>query len=383
MRFVLGCCFVLFSLELAAQEPREWTSGNGKYTVRAAVVDVDGESVRLKRVDSGKVIEVPLGKLSDADRSYLQSLESKADSPSERMRPDRAATKPAVDADASIIAETAPAPPTPGEVGIEILGDTQFRLVPFGTIAVPADGMFWRIESHDPPVFISEAKPQGEAVLLTVMPAVADAAQRQAMVKGHYNTLVQQLTDAGFLQLRGTRPDASAEPSDTVSYYLAGELPENGGSRHFLTELKFTDDFTYIFQATAPAQDRAEKLIAVKETFQARGSHPRAQVPQKVVVEVQKRINEMVVLLESGDSEAILKELMPANVYQSLRSDEAKWSAIVRRFEGEKLDRLKKVLASISWDHARYDAEEQSVVFATSPRSAEFKKVDGKWQIQN
>jgi len=53
---------------------RKWTSADGKYTVRADLVKVEGNFAYLKRENSGKVVRVPIDRLSTADRRYIMSL---------------------------------------------------------------------------------------------------------------------------------------------------------------------------------------------------------------------------------------------------------------------------------------------------------------------
>lgn len=52
-------------------EPRTWKSSNGKFTVVATLIGVDGDQVRLKTKE--KEIKVPLEMLSEADQEYLKS----------------------------------------------------------------------------------------------------------------------------------------------------------------------------------------------------------------------------------------------------------------------------------------------------------------------
>ena len=53
---------------------REWTSSDGKYAVEADLVGVDGSKVRLKK-KNGKIVSIPLQRLSREDRAYLSSLQ--------------------------------------------------------------------------------------------------------------------------------------------------------------------------------------------------------------------------------------------------------------------------------------------------------------------
>lgn len=53
---------------------REWADSTGTFKVQAAFVRIEGEQVHLKRDDTGDVITVPVSRLSEADRAFLQSL---------------------------------------------------------------------------------------------------------------------------------------------------------------------------------------------------------------------------------------------------------------------------------------------------------------------
>ncbi len=73
------------TLAFAAALARYWTSSNGKFSVVAELVEVKGDSVRLKKKD-GKIITVPLAKLSKADRDFL-AAKAKAKKKPEATKP--------------------------------------------------------------------------------------------------------------------------------------------------------------------------------------------------------------------------------------------------------------------------------------------------------
>ena len=58
------------------EESRTWKSADGKYETKAQFVEFSGKVAKLKRED-GKIISVPIAKLSDADREYLRTLLAK------------------------------------------------------------------------------------------------------------------------------------------------------------------------------------------------------------------------------------------------------------------------------------------------------------------
>jgi S1-C subfamily serine protease len=51
---------------------RVWKSADGKYTVEAAIVNVEGTSVTLRKAD-GDVINVPVVRLSEADQEFIEN----------------------------------------------------------------------------------------------------------------------------------------------------------------------------------------------------------------------------------------------------------------------------------------------------------------------
>ncbi len=63
-----------------AAEERTWQDATGKFKVAATFLKLDGESVVLK-LANGKETTVPLAKLSDADRAYVDQLQATTESP--------------------------------------------------------------------------------------------------------------------------------------------------------------------------------------------------------------------------------------------------------------------------------------------------------------
>ena len=80
--FFLLLAFVLSTALVASAEVREWTSSDGKFVIEAELVEAGEAEVTLKKAD-GKVIKVPVTKLSAADQEYLAKLNEPApESPS-------------------------------------------------------------------------------------------------------------------------------------------------------------------------------------------------------------------------------------------------------------------------------------------------------------
>ena len=77
--WLVGLFAVSLSLDAAAQE-RTWSSFNGKFKVTGELIERAGTGVKIKRSDNGKVITVPIEKLSEADQQFLDSTKLDGDS---------------------------------------------------------------------------------------------------------------------------------------------------------------------------------------------------------------------------------------------------------------------------------------------------------------
>ena len=56
----------------ASEEFRTWTDDTGSFTLEAKYVGDEGETIRLLRRTDGKIITVPLSRLSEADRKFVE-----------------------------------------------------------------------------------------------------------------------------------------------------------------------------------------------------------------------------------------------------------------------------------------------------------------------
>lgn len=80
------CALPLLILSsLAFAETRQWKDTSGAFSVAAELVKIDQDNVQLRRTD-GKVVTVPIARLSDGDRRYLAALQAKLDKPAAAER---------------------------------------------------------------------------------------------------------------------------------------------------------------------------------------------------------------------------------------------------------------------------------------------------------
>ena len=62
------------SLFTNAEETRTWKDESGLFSIEASLETIDGDSVKLKRADNGTVINMPIARLSEADRQFIAGL---------------------------------------------------------------------------------------------------------------------------------------------------------------------------------------------------------------------------------------------------------------------------------------------------------------------
>lgn len=67
---------VLAANSTFAAETRTWKTADGKFSVEAELVEATATEVTLRRSDNGKVVKVPLSKLSNSDRDWLAKAKS-------------------------------------------------------------------------------------------------------------------------------------------------------------------------------------------------------------------------------------------------------------------------------------------------------------------
>ena len=82
-RSTLVLAILLTSVAALTAQQRTWTDNTGRFSVEAEFEEVKEDSVVLKKA-SGSLITVPVARLSETDREYLQSLDQLASQPSTR-----------------------------------------------------------------------------------------------------------------------------------------------------------------------------------------------------------------------------------------------------------------------------------------------------------
>lgn len=75
-KLILSVLVVSCLVSVASANPREWTSSNGVYKIKAEAIAFDEHTVVLKK-ENGDLVAVELESLSDEDREFVESKEAK------------------------------------------------------------------------------------------------------------------------------------------------------------------------------------------------------------------------------------------------------------------------------------------------------------------
>ena len=80
MQRLICLCLVLLFVPIslnAAEQSRVWTDSSGTFTIDAALLNFDGETVKLKKKD-GKILSLAIDKLCEEDRDFLSEKSGKS-----------------------------------------------------------------------------------------------------------------------------------------------------------------------------------------------------------------------------------------------------------------------------------------------------------------
>jgi len=170
-RIVTLAILVTLCLPAAPLNARQWTDSSGVFTIEAELLDVTGDSVRLRKPD-GQVVTVPLDRLSAADRDYARSAGARG----------QAAAKPALPTREDAIRQKLQQPTKFGFIGtplcqvLEFLSDQHDVNIQIDRRALDDSGI-----ATDTPV----TAPSQQGELGTTFGAVLDSLKLAWIIKHH------------------------------------------------------------------------------------------------------------------------------------------------------------------------------------------------------
>lgn len=240
---VLGTLVLVLNIAVTTAETRKWSSANGKFDVTAELIDVDGESVKLKRND-GKVFDVKLSVLSQEDRDFVANLRQKS-------KP-RVLTLPGV-----------------------------------MSIANPGDGFTWqsggRRVTEGIQAFRLGCGKEGSTSSVTLQLELRKAAsdrERSEAVQSDYQRLLQLFAQAKLEDVKLPNLRISPPIPDRVAYAVSAQTPD-GAPFEFRVIHLFKEN-TYRFHVVANSKGEADMLAEVTTSLKELGTSLQASSGQMV-----------------------------------------------------------------------------------------------------
>jgi len=131
---LMACCCVADESEM-----RTWSDASGKFSVRATLKEKTNTAVSLITAD-GRMVEVPITRLSDGDKAYLASLDMPADDPFAGGVPLEGMTDLVPLVGGTPATDAADSPREPVEFPADTLADLQESVSVGPTMALPGTG---------------------------------------------------------------------------------------------------------------------------------------------------------------------------------------------------------------------------------------------------
>lgn len=254
---------------------REFVSRDGRFKVLAELVSVDGEQVKLKRVDNGKLVTLSINLLSEADKQFItmqldqESADGEEDVVTRTMsledfesnaKGDDAMKTKVVETDISLEERR-------NKIEVRPVQGNVYSLAPFCQID-QLPGFRWQLDSEDPPSF-SAASPDGlETLLVNIESKVTKQIEKRKLANKVFDTLVQRIKTTGFVDIKGTKIGPKKKIRDGIQLKLSALHPPTGDRAHCVIRIKYDDPkHSFVFMAIAQTPDRAAELVKFSDTF--------------------------------------------------------------------------------------------------------------------
>lgn len=356
--------------------PRLWTSSDGEFKVQATLIERSSDSIQIKRVDNGKVVKVPIDKLSATDTAYLKQLSAETIESESSM-------------DEVPSNELAPAPaPEPGV--------KRFQVPNYGSVPDFGPENPWVVESQSPlrivvknPGIKSDPKIIGRA-------SVTVERSLKPEERADFVRSTEERIKKLIVELKGRETPIQGGSSDPKESSCRIEFESPGITwSSCVTDILFQEDKTIVIESIFQGSDR-QWGTAVKTTNNIRdvikkdkGWLPKSsdpnrnftKIPPEIKKEIQVAAARIIDLVDQGKIRELLEEFISQEIQKKIFADETERTETIERFKRQgKPKRLREAMESLDWDFATYSQDKQEVTFTNIDFT--FRRVDGKWTFQ-
>ncbi|MGB7328605.1 MAG: hypothetical protein WBD31_27255, partial [Rubripirellula sp.] len=150
------------------------------------------------------------------------------------------------------------------------------ELQPFGRINKFSPGTQWYRENIRLVRFAIRGLPEG--FTMDVIDPAIDQAGKRRIVKKSYDSLMSEISAAGFTFTKRTELDPNQVLRSGVQYIAVARHPSHG-TRHVMTRIRFDDDYTFIFQVSGEIESRVKALVELSDSFVRSGARASVSPP--------------------------------------------------------------------------------------------------------
>jgi formylglycine-generating enzyme required for sulfatase activity len=357
--------------------PRLWASSDGKFKVQATLVERSEDSIQIKRVDNGKVVTVPIEKLSATDVAYLNQLPAETTDLESSM-------------DEVPSNEVASAPePHPGV--------NRFQVPNYGSVPDFGPENPWVVESQSPLRLVVKnpgikSGPEGIVGRASVtVERSLKPEERADFVKSTEERLKKLM-----LELKGRETPTQGGSHDPKESSCRIEFTSPGVPwSDCVTDILFQEDKTIVIESIFQGSGR-QWGTTVKTTNDIRDvikkdkgwlpksndpNRPITKIPPDIKKEIQVAASRIIDLVDQDKIRELLEEFISAEIQKKIFANETELTETIERFKRQgKPNAIREAMESLDWEFATYSKEKQAVEFTNIDFT--FRRVDGKWTFQ-
>jgi gluconolactonase len=129
-----------------------------------------------------------------------------------------------------------------------------------------------------------------------------------------------------------------------------------------------------------------DHLLVVKTKTRGLGDwgegNPNLLIPTDVVAGINAVLKEMRGFVKAKEYGKLIETVAPPEFIKE-QKEKGKFEETVARFAERKVAEFERMLDEVAFTNANYSKQDETVTFLREERKAIFKKIDGKWKLQN
>jgi hypothetical protein len=347
-------------------ETRTWKTSDGKFSVEAEFIDATQTEVTLRRSDNGKVVKVPIHKLSDADREWVNKNQV-------------ASRKTPTSSDS-----------------IQKIDDEHILFAPYGPVLIPSPDIEWKKQPGETPTIVAltgtllqpeKKESLSDRLMVSVFNPVPEN-EREKFFEQIVKSAVADLVDIGYQESEIKPGKANQFKTFADQYFFSIKTVSRKTEACTYVCVHFQASRTILVQTRLASKTRENRYSSAADMTQkifdqiARDTswNPPQQIPESVKMEILELKKQALSLLEAKDYVTLLNNLLPIKDLEQIKASGSSMESIAEDFERRDLKEFRENFENLKWENATYDATNERLAFRGT--KVVLVKVDGKWRFQ-